>query len=246
MTAPLIAISAARQTIDSPFGPMAATQQVVSYANGVLAAGGRPAILPSTEEIPSGVLEGFAGLILTGGGDINPRLYGEEPVETVYGVSDIRDSFEIALYEDAVRLGLPILATCRGMQLINALRGGTLVQEVCAERSHWQEGACGDPWHEVEVEPGSDLARIVGTSTISVNSYHHQGIGKLGKGLRVVGRDHGVIEALEDVGANLVAVQWHPEHMFRAHPTQMALFEDLVKKASVVPDIRQTRQEQFS
>lgn len=232
--------------MESAFGPMASTLQGIAYANAILEAGGRPAILPSTEVIPSDLLDGFSGLLLTGGGDIDPRLYGEEPIETVYDVSEIRDRFEIALYEEAVRRGLPILATCRGMQLVNAIRGGTLVQEVCPERSHWQEGPCGDPWHEVEVEPGSELARIVGTAFISVNSYHHQGIGKLGAGLRVVGRERGVIEALEDEDSNFVAVQWHPEHMFRQHPAQMALFKNLVEKASAVADAYPSRQEQFS
>lgn len=225
---------------------MPSTVQVVAYANAVLAAGGRPAILPSTSEIPDHVLAGFAGLILTGGGDIDPRLYGEEPIESVYDVCEIRDDYETELYRQAVLLGLPILATCRGMQLVNILRGGTLVQEVDPDRGHWQTGPSHEPWHSVELEPGSEMTRIADGPTMPVNSYHHQGIGRLGDGLRVVGRDGDVIEAIEAEDASLIGVQWHPEHMFDHHPGQMALFKDLVQKASALPQEYNTRQEQYS
>lgn len=248
MAVPLIAISAARQTVDTAFGPMPSTVQVVAYANGVLAAGGQPAILPSTAEIPGDILQRFDGLLLTGGGDVDPRLYGEEPIDSVYDVSEIRDDFETELYRDAVLRGLPILATCRGMQLVNVIHGGTLVQEVHPERGHWQTGPCYEPWHEVQLEPGSELARVAGGEKMAVNSYHHQGIGRLGAGLRIVGRDGEVIEAIESAESNLIGVQWHPEHMFEFHPAQMALFEDLVKKASAYAEAHanDTRQEQYS
>jgi putative glutamine amidotransferase len=246
MRAPLIAISAARQTVDTAFGPMPSTVQNMAYANGVLAAGGRPAILPSTATIPDAALEGFDGLILTGGGDISPRLYGEDPVDTVYDVCDIRDDFEIELYNEAMLRGLPILATCRGMQLVNVIRGGNLVQEVSPDRGHWQDHPSHEPWHQVQLEPGSELARIAKDLTIPVNSYHHQGLGKLGTGLRVVGREGDVIEAIEADDARLIGVQWHPEHMVDYHEAQKALFVDLVEKAAAYAQSQKPLQEQFS
>jgi putative glutamine amidotransferase len=245
MGSPLIAISAARQTVDTAFGPMPSTVQNVAYANGVLAAGGRPAILPSTADIPEDLLEGFDGLLLTGGGDIDPRLYGEDPIETVYDVCEIRDDFEIELYNQALRRGMPILATCRGMQLINVIRGGTLVQEVSPNRGHWQDAPSHEPWHSVQLEVGSELARIANEASIPVNSYHHQGLGRIGQGLRVVGREGDVVEAIEAEDANLIGVQWHPEHMFEFHAAQKALFVDLVEKASAHAQSQQPRQEQF-
>ncbi|PVZ53877.1 gamma-glutamyl-gamma-aminobutyrate hydrolase family protein [Arthrobacter sp. H-02-3] len=245
MGSPLIAISAARQTVDTAFGPMPSTVQNVAYANGVLAAGGRPAILPSTADIPEDLLEGFDGLLLTGGGDIDPRLYGEDPIETVYDVCEIRDDFEIELYNQALLRGMPILATCRGMQLINVIRGGNLIQEVSPNRGHWQDGPSHEPWHSVQLEPGSELARIANQASIPVNSYHHQGLGRIGKGLRVVGREGDVVEAIEADDANLIGVQWHPEHMFEIHAAQKALFVDLVEKANAHAQSQQPRQEQF-
>lgn len=228
MSAPLIAVSAERSEQRSAFGPRDSTLQVLEYADAVVSAGGRPALLPATEVIPADLLEGFDGLLLTGGGDLSPEMYGQAPDETVYGVSVFRDRFETALVEEAHERGLPILAICRGLQLINVLRGGSLIQHV---DGHWQTRPSHEPDHEIAVEPGSRLAEVIGGTAMGVNSYHHQAVGLLGEGLRITARSGEVVEAFEDPERDLIAVQWHPEHLFRASADNHALFDDLVVRA---------------
>ncbi|WP_372968391.1 gamma-glutamyl-gamma-aminobutyrate hydrolase family protein [Microbacterium sp.] len=228
MPRPLIAVTADRSVQQSAFGPRDSTLQVLSYAEAVVSAGGRPAILPATETIPEDLLDGFDALLLTGGGDLSPEMYGQAPDETVYGVSPFRDRFETALVRDARERGLPILAICRGLQLINVLRGGTLIQHL---DGHWQTRPSNEADHEIAVEPTSLLAGIVG-ERMAVNSYHHQAVARLGEGLTVTARAGEVVEAFEDPSANLIAVQWHPEHLFLTSPDNHALFDDLVRRAS--------------
>ncbi|MDJ1370040.1 gamma-glutamyl-gamma-aminobutyrate hydrolase family protein [Gulosibacter molinativorax] len=228
MAAPIIGLSAERSVQNSAFGPKESIIQVFEYAEAVAAAGGRPVLLPATTRIPEGVLEGIDGLVLVGGGDLTPELYGETAGEHNYGMSPIRDAFEVELVNDAQRRGLPILAICRGMQLINVLRGGNLIQHI---EGHWQEQSPNEVHHEVEIDADSELARVVGSTRIGVNSYHHQGLGRIGEGLRVVARDGESIEAVEDLDHNILAVQWHPEHLALTSPTQRALFEDVIARA---------------
>ncbi len=229
MPTPLIAVSAERLPRDSAFGVRDSTLQVLEYAEAVVSAGGRPAILPATETIPGDLLDGFSGLLLTGGGDLSPEMYGQEPDDRVYGISPIRDRFETALVHEAQRRGLPVLAICRGLQLINVLRGGTLIQHV---DGHWQTRPSNEFDHEITVVPESRLAATIGGTAMGVNSYHHQSIDKLGADLNVVAWAGPVIEAFEDPVHDLIAVQWHPEHLFRNSPHNHALFEDLVRRAS--------------
>jgi len=230
MSAPLIAVTMDRSPRDSAFGVRDSTLQVLDYAEAVVSAGGRPALLPATEQIPADPLDGFDGLLLTGGGDLAPQMYGQDPDEKVYGVSIIRDRFEAALVVEAEGRGIPILAICRGLQLINVLRGGSLIQHV---DGHWQTRPSDESEHDVSIEPGSQLASIVGRTTMEVNSYHHQAVSVLGEGLRVTARSGDVVEAFEDPERNLIAVQWHPEHLFRISADNHALFDDLVSRARV-------------
>ncbi|RIV37958.1 gamma-glutamyl-gamma-aminobutyrate hydrolase family protein [Micromonospora radicis] len=228
MATPIIAITAERSTQNSAFGPRDSIIQVVDYAEAIVSAGGRPAILPVTETIPADLLDGFDGLLLTGGGDLSPEMYGQQPGEQVYGVSVIRDRFEAALVNDAQDRGIPILAICRGLQLINVLRGGTLVQHVTG---HWQSRPSNESDHDVSINPASRLAEITAKTTMGVNSYHHQAVDVLGDALRVAARAGAVVEAFEDPGHDLIAVQWHPEHMFRTSTDNHALFADLVNRS---------------
>lgn len=230
MSRPLIAVTADRSSQPSAFGPRDSTLQVLNYAEAVVSAGGRPALLPATEAIPEDLLDGFDGLMLTGGGDLSPEMYGQEAAEAVYGISPIRDRFETALVRDAQERGIPILAICRGLQLVNVLRGGTLIQHL---DGHWQTRASDAVEHEVAIEQDSRLAQIVGGVSMGVNSYHHQAIDRLGTDLVVTARADGVIEAVEDPAVNLIAVQWHPEHLFRTSINNRALFDDLVRRAGV-------------
>lgn len=229
MVRPLIALTADRSEKDSAFGLRQSTLQVMEYAEAIVHAGGRPVLMPATDEIPQdGLLEGFDGLLLTGGGDLSAEMYGEVPDETAYGVSIERDRLETALVEEAEERGLPVLAICRGMQLVNVLRGGTLIQHLAG---HWQTRPSNEFDHYVAVEAESRLAAITQGTCIGVNSYHHQAVDKLGAGLVVTARSEEVIEAVEDPENDLVAVQWHPEHLYKDSPQNQALFDDLVVRA---------------
>lgn len=229
MTRPLIAITADRKEQPSAFGPRQSTLQVMEYADAIVDAGGRPVLLPATDEVPEGgLLDGFDGLLLTGGGDLSAQMYGEVPDEKAYGISVHRDRLETSLVEEAQELGVPILAICRGLQIVNVLRGGTLIQHL---DGHWQTRPSNEFDHYVDVEAGSCLAKIADGTRLGVNSYHHQAVDRLGAGLTITARSAEVIEAFEDPDHNLVAVQWHPEHLFRDSWQNHALFDDLVDRA---------------
>jgi len=230
MIAPLIAVTADRSPQESAFGRKDSTLQVLSYAEAVVSAGGRPAILPATEAVLPDMLDGFHGLLLSGGGDLSPEMYGQEPNAKVYGVSPIRDRFETILVSEAQEKGMPILALCRGMQLINVLRGGTLLQHL---DGHWQSRPSDEIEHNVAIDASSHLARVVGAAVMGVNSYHHQAVDSLGAGLRITARAGAVVEAVEDPDRNLLAVQWHPEHLYRVSAHNHALFDDLVARARI-------------
>ena len=232
MARPLIAVSAAIEVLDTPFGPRDCTKLGSYYTDAIYAANGQPVVMPVTAEPPTGMLEGLDALMLSGGGDLDPSLYGEQPDPAVYGVRPDRDAFETALYRDAVDRGLPILAICRGMQLVNVLRGGSLVQEIEPARSHWQTNPGHEPSHSVDIVPGSRLAQMVGADSAQVNSYHHQGLAELGSNLEVTATCGTVIEAVEATDVDLVAIQWHPEHMAPVDSVQHAIFTEFVKRAA--------------
>lgn len=234
MARPLIAVSAAREIMPTAFGDIDCTKLAALYTDAVYDAGGQPVILPVVDNPPPGLLDRMDGLLLSGGGDIDPLLYGETPDPSVYGVRRDRDSFEAALIRQASALRLPILAICRGMQLINIVRGGSLLQQVSG---HWQENPASRPFHRIDVTPGSALAEAAGADTVvEVNSYHHQALDTLGEGLRVTAVCGEVIEAVEDPDADVIAVQWHPEHM-TANPQQRALFDHFVKRAAAAKTV---------
>lgn len=235
MERPLIAVTAAIELLPSAFGvELDCTKLGSAYTDAIYAAGGQPVVLPVTPDPPNQLLNRMDGLLITGGGDIDPALYGEEPAPGVYGIREERDSFETQLYQEAVALGLPVLALCRGMQLINVLRGGSLHQNLESDLDHWQQYLPDYPAHKIDVIPGTTLAHSFGDEvTVSVNSYHHQGVKDLGSGLQVTAVCGDVIEAVEAVDADILAVQWHPEHLIATDPQQKALFEAFVQRASV-------------
>jgi putative glutamine amidotransferase len=149
-------------------------------------------------------LTGLGGLVLTGGGDVYPSLYGSAPHTLTKHVSRERDELERELIEEAERKDLPILGICRGLQMLNVARGGTLKQHVEVHK---------EIEHTVRLTPGSRIAACVGTGNYTVNSRHHQAIDGLGEGLEVTARaPDDTIEAVEDPSKGfLLAVQWHPE-----------------------------------
>lgn len=179
------------------------------YAEHVGAAGGIAVQLPSVTD-PSAVLDRMDGLVLTGGADVDPARYGAPTASTVGPPEPDRDEMELALLDAALARGLPVLAICRGLQLVNVARGGTL-------HTHLAEHTIG-PTHEVRVEPGSTLDGLHGPATV-VNSLHHQGVDRLGADLVVTARaPDGVIEAVELPGVALLGVQWHPEQLTEPQP----------------------------
>ncbi|HXJ40153.1 MAG TPA: gamma-glutamyl-gamma-aminobutyrate hydrolase family protein [Bryobacteraceae bacterium] len=162
-------------------------------------------------------LDEVAGLVLMGGTDVNPARYGESPRPETDAPDDARDQAETALIDQALDRDMPILAICRGMQMLNVCHGGTLIQHLePAERHRQRPKEKGLPAHSVEIRPATRLADIAGTELRwNVNSRHHQAVGRLGKGLVIAATDprDGVIEAIERPDKRFtIGVQWHPEN----------------------------------
>lgn len=201
-------------------------------------AGGLPVIIPVDDpERLQKYAEMIDGLILPGGQDISPHLYGEDPRKGIKATSPKRDEAEVALTEAFLTTGKPILGICRGLQLINAMFGGTLYQDLSESDEifikHVQETPTHHPIHRIQVDPNSYLGSIL-PEEVKVNSLHHQVIRELGDGLKATAiAGDGVIEAVETVDPekNIIAVQWHPESTYYKDPHSLVLFEDLVKRA---------------
>jgi putative glutamine amidotransferase len=192
-----------------------------AYTVSIRGAGLVPLVLPVLDRSDAdAALDGMAGLVLTGGEDVNPARYGVAPHPELGDVHDGRDAFETALVEAARARALPTLAICRGVQILNVALGGTLVQDIPSE---WKGAIAHDgDWartkrvHEVDVVPGSRLARALGTERPVVNSMHHQAIGTVAPSLATVARaPDGIVEGVEWPNDEwwMVGVQWHPEEL---------------------------------
>lgn len=234
--APRIGVTCGTQTQMTAFGQQPTVALNMRYVLAVASAGGIPVPVPPSGADVHALVEGLDGLVLTGGGDLDPACYGEEAVEQVYGVDPERDRLEFAALIAAEGQGIPVLAICRGLQLVNVSRGGSLIQHVDDAALHWQTTPAHEGAHTVSVHKGSRLAAFVGPEELLVNSYHHQAIGRLGDGLVVVADAGGLIEAFETEDGLVLGVQWHPEQMFEHHPRQMTLFERFVQLAAALPD----------
>jgi putative glutamine amidotransferase len=172
-------------------------------------------------------LEGLDGLVLSGGIDLNPELYGQARHPEADEPNDARDELELRLLKQALEKDLPVLAICRGMQLLNVAAGGTLEQHIEERGVHRRYDVAKPlPVHKVLVEQGSQLAEILGAGEAAVNSRHHQAVASLGKGLTISARaEDGVIEGIEMPGKRFaVAVQWHPEDQAATDAVQAKLF----------------------
>jgi putative glutamine amidotransferase len=237
---PLIGLTAAIRPLAWAAGQtMPAAVGWSSYSAAVATAGGAPVLLVPEGDAVAEVLAVIDGLVLTGGSDLDPALYGETEVHpNVYGVTPARDAFEIALARAALARDLPLLAVCRGIQVLNVALGGTLYQDVPdqhpAHPEHGQETDPAEPLHPVRLAPDSCLAALYEGETIAVNSLHHQAIKRLADGLRPTGwSPEGLIEAVESPRhAFVVGVQWHPEAMFRRHAEHLRPFVALVGRAA--------------
>lgn len=209
-----------------------------AYADAVLRAGGLPLVLPYVDDLGAiaRLLNKIDGLVVTGGAfDIGPEEYGESAGANLGVLKPARTKFERRLLELALARDVPVLGVCGGMQLLNVVRGGTLIQDLGTELAgalpHEQKHDSREPAHEVAVAPGSALAAITGAGTLHVNTTHHQAVARLGHGLRTTGvAPDGVIEAIELDGARFcLGVQWHPELL--ESPEQDALYTALVAAA---------------
>jgi putative glutamine amidotransferase len=208
------------------------------YVERVRAAGGSTAIVaPGEPGDAREVLAPFDGLLLVGGGDVEPRRYGAEAGATLYGTEPDRDGFELDLLRAARETGTPALCICRGMQVLNVAHGGTLHQHLPDLPGLLPHGVPVDDTealHDVEVVAGTLLQGAAGTGTLACSSHHHQGVDTVGTGLRVSGRSaDGLVEAIEiDDGVGWVlGVQWHPEDTAADDPAQQRLFGELVRRA---------------
>ena len=207
------------------------------YVRAVERSGGLPVVLvPGRPEDAADLIARVDGLLLTGGADVDPGLYGEEPHETVTAVLPERDAFEIALCREALRRDQALLAICRGQQVLNVATGGTLIQDIPSqvegahdhdpERERWETA------HPVRILPRTRLREILERETIEVNSFHHQAVRDLGQGLIVSASStvDDVVEGIEMPGRRLVVgVQWHPEAFWDQPQDFQPLFEALVK-----------------
>jgi len=173
-------------------------------------------------------LDGVSALLLTGGEDVNPKLYGESPVPETEPPDDERDFIELQLIGEALERDVPLLAICRGLQILNVQQGGTLIQHVGPVARHCQRPPDrARPAHQVNIAANTLLASIAGTGTWDVNSRHHQAVARIGNGLIVSATDSedGTVEAVEMPDQRFVlAVQWHPENQALVSPEQLKLF----------------------
>ena len=232
---PVIGISAYPRVVETSVGPTLLHTASRFYVEAVERAGGVPVVLPVVppEEVDH-VVPAVDGILLTGGGDLQPSRYRAKPVAETQGVDPARDDFDIRLLEGAIEADLPVLATCRGMQVINVALGGSLIQHVPAATGQmhdhydrWREGV-----HRVKIEPDSHLAEALGATEVLVNSIHHQAVDEAAPNTRAVAwAEDDTIEAIELPGTpHVVAVQWHPE-LLEDWPEQQGLFRQLVEHA---------------
>lgn len=223
-------------TTYAPRGDPPAFTLPAAYVRAVVLAGGTPLLIAPTAGAPDGILERVDGVVLSGGGDVDPALHrgGEHPA--VYGVSRERDEFEIALVRRVLeRPELPLLGICRGMQVLNVALGGDLELHIPDRRGEAVPHRLPPGGARVAVSfvPDAPFEEIYGERELEVCCWHHQEVGRLGAGLRAMGHaPDGVIEALVfDGHPSALAVQWHPEEQVEEEPVQRRLFEWLVERA---------------
>ena len=240
---PLIVITAGRQ---NRAAERSAVQEVftgcpMDYVDAVLRAGGTPLILPRffETEVLAAAVRAAQGVLLTGGGDIVSLAYEQEPHPASRYQDPVRDRMEMEVLRLATERGLPILGVCRGLQVLNVFCGGTLIQDIPSQvpgaLQHYTHSVAPIAGQTVDVEPETLLARLWGTATATINSYHHQAIQDLGEGLRVNCRARdGVIEGVEaGDGRPVLAVQFHPEELAAEQARHQGLFGWLVREADI-------------
>ncbi len=240
---PVIGISASLFSEITSIGTLNHFGNTDGYFDAINLAGGISLMIPLVEGATSDILNLLDGLILTGGGDIDPLEYGQQQIHNMnWGINARRDRVELDLFSEAMRRELPILGICRGAQLINVALGGTLYQDVhdqfdstMQHQQHLEGIPKEDIGHAVQVSPGSRLAEVFGAGELHINSFHHQAIKEVGAGLEISATSaDGLVEAIEYPQHHwLVGVQWHPEMMFQRHPEQLKIFVAFVQAALI-------------
>ncbi len=237
---PLVGITIGSRKFDS--GPQAWSVRS-TYTQAVAAGRGAPILIPvcTEEALLRSIYERLDGILLSGGGDVAPKLYGAESSVYTDGVDPDRDEVEIQLVHWAVEGNKPLLAICRGIQVLNVALGGTLIQDIREEaKGALRHDAPSEAWfprltHPVTLAPGSELQAALGTDTdqLSVNSLHHQAVGRIADDLEVVAwASDGIVEGVQVPGQRFaLGVQWHPETLFQDHPPMLRLFESFVEAA---------------
>ena len=218
---------------------------ILSYApngfvRGLEKAKAIPVIIPiSNPEFAKEFISRLDGLLLAGGQDVSPLLYGEEPHLNLARTYPARDAFEIELIKEAYRQHKPIFAVCRGLQILNVALGGTLYQDIESQYDnisvkHTQKTMPSQPTHTIQISSGSELSRVLGTTT-PVNSYHHQAVKQLASDfVPVAWSTDGLIEAFESKSEDqsVVAVQWHPELLIEDSNVMQGLFDNFVERVN--------------
>lgn len=213
------------------------------YTDAILAAGGIPVIIPLMEDANpiGGLVARLDGILLPGSGsDVDPARYGARKEERCGTIQPLRDRTDFFLLELACRRGMPVLAICYGIQSLNVFMGGTLIQDIpsaiLSRIKHRNPSRTGHPSHEIEIEAGSVLEELSGTSTVMVNSTHHQAIDRVGSGLKAIARaPDRIIEAV--MGPNacpwILGVQWHPEKCYSYDQFSQNIFDMFVAQCRI-------------
>lgn len=210
-----------------------------TYVRAVVRAGGIPVLLPIATPLEdcakiAALVDGF---LVPGGVDMAPQYFGEQPPKEVTCIDRALDEFELELIRTTSAMGKPMLAICRGCQVVNVAFGGTLYQDIptqCPQaHGHYQDTASrSEGYHTVTITPGTVLAAALGEGELLTNSYHHQAVKDLAPGFRVCARTgDGVIEGIEKEDGSILGVQWHPECMEERYPVFRGLFSWLVARA---------------
>ncbi len=203
------------------------------YVEAIIDAGGIPYLLPPSDLSAVEVIDGMDAVILTGGGDLHPSLYGGQHHETMYNFDSVRDTFELEIAEHAIQQQIPCLGICRGSQVINVALGGTLYEHLpdyLGDTVKHRAQPRNPILHNVTLNRQSRLFQIMGEEQFSVSSYHHQGIKQLAKDLTAVAHSPDQLIEAYELSSHpwLIGVQWHPEHSLDDIPIHRRLFENLV------------------
>lgn len=232
--APLIGITTSPRMLPMGDRTVPAHTSLSTYSRIVIAAGATPVLLVPTDATAiDGLLDRLDGVVLSGGGDVDPAHYGGAANPAVYGVEAARDTFEIALARRLRARRMPTLCVCRGIQVMNVALGGSLIEHIPDEPGDHLDHWVADPGrrpHTVAITPGTATAKALGTEEVAVNSIHHQAVRRVADGLVVTGiAPDGIVEALEPADDwSMWAVQWHPEALGADDIPSLGLFAALV------------------